>query len=399
VSRVNAYYRAYKGHMFSLLFIGLFYLANFAWNWPLIKWAGFRGGSRFIDLQSIMDSVRCFTQNKIGTYSDIVKTPCQGYSYTRELIWIIHLTRMDTVSTLVHGIVLMAIAGAILGGLAWKSHNRSIPVVFALFCPGLGLLFERGNLDEIVFILIATAGVCYYKRKLFICSVVLILAALIKFYTLPLLILLAILAKSRNIRVLNVAAFLALGVDFILQIVKLPELPHTWFISFGVGVFPEYLNLIPRLFNHSWQLSTKERYLVELILLLATFSFYLLRRSFFWAADKLIIELDTFNSSIGVFFAGAFITCYLTGVSYDYRLIFYAATFLVANNLWNSSTKFIRYLIFISLFFTTIFPAGKTNARTAFQFIGDFAMLLILPMIFEWWISNIRNLSKENNSE
>ena len=378
---------------FAAFFIVFIYVLQLRLNWPLVNWSGFRGGSRYIDLNDIIKSSKCFSGNNLGIYSNITNTPCAGYSYTRELIGFLQLTHLNQLPTNIFGFLLAFAMLTLATNMIYKSESNRLFVTFAAMCPGIFLLLERGNFDILVFVLVVFANYEFNRGRELTSILLIILSALIKFYTLPLILLFVIFGRSNRIRKLSLVIFATLAIDFIQQVTELPHLAHTWFISFGLGVFPEYVSLVPRFLHSSFELNKPEQYVIEILTFGASWWLYRSNRNWFWIQESERKSPKT-NLNLGIFMGLTFLTCYFTGNSYDYRLVFYVAFLITATDLWKLATSFSKILILVSLFFTTFFPTGFVTFRTIFQLIGDFAMLLLVPSIIEWVSKNIQNMYK-----
>jgi hypothetical protein len=219
-------------------------------NWPFIHLAGFRGFSRYIDLNSILKSADCFQENKLGIYSDISMSQCDGYMYGRELIFFIQNLELTPAATSILGTSLTLLAMVLISWLVLIAKSSNWLATIVIFTPGLSLLLERGNFDVVVFILVTLAAIALNNNLNILTYSLLVASALLKFYTLPLLFLAVVLMKMRNaFKYGLMVCSLFISYDLFKQIGNLPKLPGTWFISFGSGVFGEYINLILRLFD------------------------------------------------------------------------------------------------------------------------------------------------------
>jgi hypothetical protein len=278
-----------------------------------------------------------------------------------------------------------------LSRLALKSKAPNLFVAILLFTPGISLLFERGNFDSAIFLLVLLASWTLRKKMNLTTFFILVASTVFKFYTLPMLLVAISLMKISKVYkyfLLLITIFTAL--HLFKQLSELPKLPGTWFISFGAGVFAEYLNLVFRITG------------VELIIsgiLIPTLGLMIIAVSFF-SYNKLqnrlmrskIVYSNQYHDPItqlGFLCFVIFLSCYVSGISYDYRIIFYSVSLLGCPALWTLGKTKLRILVTFSVFFTTIFPPSLVTFRVVFQLFGDISMLIVLPILFgyyfEYW--------------
>lgn len=380
-----------------LLVAFVYYLYNLVFNWALIEWSGFRGESRFIDLHSVLKSAECFETNELGIYSDISHTACHGYMYGRELIFAIQALRIHPSQSFLLGNILAIVTLLTLLALLERSETSITILIVLSFAPGLSLLFERGNLDGFIALIVIGAAILYEQNSKNLSILLLMAASIFKFYTFPLVILIVLISKlSWKIKGLWLGISAVIAMDILLQIKSASKVPGTWFISFGAQIFGEYADLGFRFASRDFHLNTVSKIAIGMMFTLTSF-----------AISKRILRLDgavdtTYDpknkemksNTVAIFSFVVFISCYLTGVSYDYRAIFYI---LAINGIFatkSRNTPLITILIMLSILCTTIFPNEFINLRVAFQFIGDLAMLLLIPFMFKFYLHKIQEMRK-----
>jgi hypothetical protein len=371
-----------------------FYLCQLVSNWPLVNWAGFRGETRYIDLVSVIKSAECFKDNSLGIYSDISETPCNGYMYGRTLIYLIQILRIrPDVSLLVGGI--SALLGIIVViSLLFKSKAPNSIILVLSVTPGLSLLFERGNIDLFVFFATVIAAIAFRFKLYSLSIVILLIVSTLKFYTFPLVFVVILLAKQPQTRKIIWTVFSAvIAATMLDQITSSPKVPGTWFISFGMQVFGEYINLGFRSFNQEMKL----HWLFTIIIGLVLISTSALLKIFFsrTTSSGTISDEDLYTPScvvelVGLFSFIVFISCYLTGISYDYRIIFYVLAICGMPSTWFMQTKLLKPLVILSLLCSTIFSPSLIGERVIFQLAGDLAMLLVIPFMVEHYMKLAR---------
>lgn len=365
----------------------LFYIVQLILNWPFIHLSGFRGFSRYIDLNSILTSADCFQENKLGIYSDISKSQCEGYMYGRELIFFLQNLQLTPQMASVVGTALILLAMVLISWMALIARSPNWLATIVIFTPGISLLFERGNLDVVVFLLVTLAAIAVNKSLNILAYSLLVASALLKFYTLPLLfVAIAFMKMRKALKYSLIVVSLFVSYDLLKQIGNLPKLPGTWFISFGSGVFGEYINLISRMLDSGVVISGIGIKLIGIIVVACSFMFYAkkgskLIHSFDWSIN----QQGNYLPVIGFFSFVVFFSCYLTGISYDYRMIFYSISLLGLSQIWTIYQPKLKVMLILSLVCTTYFPPSQINVRVIFQLIGDVSMLVIVPVLAHYY--------------
>jgi hypothetical protein len=375
-----------------VILANLFYMTQLYLNWPFIHLAGFRGFSRYIDLNSILKSADCFQENKLGIYSDISMSQCDGYMYGRELIFFIQNLELTPAATSILGTSLTLLAMVLISWLVLIAKSSNWLATIVIFTPGLSLLLERGNFDVVVFILVTLAAIALNNNLNILTYSLLVASALLKFYTLPLLFLAVVLMKMRNaFKYGLMVCSLFISYDLFKQIGNLPKLPGTWFISFGSGVFGEYINLILRLFDSDVVIRGIGINIIGIFVVAGSFLFYAKKASkLIKPLDGSIDQQDKNLSVISLFSFIVFLSCYLTGISYDYRMIFYSISLLGFSQIWTISQPKLKVMLILSLVCTIYFPPSLINLRVIFQVIGDVSMLIIVPVLTHYYFEFVR---------
>jgi hypothetical protein len=215
----------------------------------------------------------------------------------------------------------------------------------------------------------------------------LVASALLKFYTIPLLfVAVAFMKVRRAFKYSLIVLSLIITCNLLLQISNLPKLPGTWFISFGSGVFGEYINLISRMLDSGVLITGLGLNLIGILAVASSFLFYAKNRSklirpFDWSIN----QQEKYLPIIGFFSFIVFFSCYLTGISYDYRMIFYAISLLGFSQIWDIAKSNLKIMVILSILCTTYFLPAQINLRVVFQLIGDFSMLIIVPALTHYY--------------
>jgi len=266
----------------------------------------------------------------------------------------------------------------------------------ALSSPGIWLLFERGNFDELIFILVALAALTFRTKYDWLGVILVGMTALMKFYTLPLFVILVLLQLRKSFRVVFLIGIIPLTLYLYSLISKIPAFPTTWFVSFGFKFPGEYLDLLLRREISPTYITNKT---AMLLLSIAVFLISL----FVMKTLKLIPELKTRDITLNptivdrlfIFGSITFGSCYFAGMNYDYRLIFLALIVAISPAALENDRK---SRIFISLgllaLWMSSFSFGLPGMLAVFlQFAGDLCLSLFMAALS---IVSLREVKKYN---
>ena len=181
------------------------------------------------------------------------------------------------------------------------------------------------------------------------------------------------------------------------------DFPSTWFISFGVPSIGLWINLIGENLGLGWlHLGALAGHVLGLIVFVASIAIlriFTIRRSedfvFLDYRETAEKEIDTLFLILG----SVFITCYLLGMNYDYRLIFIVASglTLVAQTKQGILRKELQYLLIIGVWLSS-FSFGVQNLSYSLfaliQFIGDFTLGIFTAFLSLRLVSIINSLAR-----
>lgn len=357
------------------------YLINFLFNWPISRWSDTSTGSLlFSDFKTLfiwaMDCrVNLELPNLLSVYSQIESSEtCTGFTYGTTLIILLSIlpTNIEfyVAVALIFGVLSVFAVGSFLASRYTMSFWQKMLVSLAFFSPGAHLLFERGNLDLQIFLLVVAAAAFLAKGRYFPAYFILLFATLIKFYTLPVLFLVSLLARNLRQQILTgVLTFLTLVwvfVDFsrgsILHVYGplqfgYPVLDH-YFVWLGIS-----LPLIPSLIGFLspflvWGLLVFiERKAGNAYLTSLTQSVNALQRDYAF-----------------IFTAITFCAMFFVALSYDYRLVFVA--FAGAGLILRSTfSRGVKAALWISLMIA-VWGSGAFGGN--FMFIPSFIKPFII---------------------
>ena len=321
---------AISGALMGVLFVAI-YLINFLFAWPITRWSGIsNGGFLFGDFSWLSKwSTDCRLDlslpNLFTAYSQIENSEtCPGFNYGMALIILLSVFQISWDSyiliALIVGVLGVFGLGVFLGRTYSMNSWQRVLSVLAIFSPGAFLLFERGNLDLIIFLMVVLAAVLS-NRNLFIPSLlIIVLASLMKFYTAPLVLLMALLAKRPAQRVVAWAMTIGTFVWVAIDLSRGPTLPIQGSVQFGYPVLNHYFEWLG-LFLEPVPSA------LGFIFPWLVWALLVLRQRSLDGSSLARLEANTrvLSGDYVFLFSGiTFSAMFFVGLSYDYRLVFLA---------------------------------------------------------------------------
>lgn len=376
-----------------MTFAGI-YLVNFLFNWPISRWSDTSTGSNlFTDFKTLFIwATECRVNLSLpqifSVYSQIeASETCTQFTYGTTLIILLSILptniELYVAAALIFGVLSVFALGFFLGNNYMMSFWQKVLVSLAFFGPGAHLLFERGNLDLQIFLLVLIAAALLAKGRYFPPYLVLLLATLLKFYTLPVLVLVSLLAKKLWQQILS-AIFTVLTLIWVVVDFSRGSILHVYGpIQFGYPVLDHYfewlgisLPLIPSLigFLAPW--------LVWALLVLIE------RKAGNSYRTRLTQSINALQGDYAfIFTAITFCAMFFVALSYDYRLIFLslAGVGLILKSAFSRGVKAALWTsLMIAVWgsgafggnFMFIPPAIKPFLIGGFQLAGDLAIFL-----------------------
>jgi hypothetical protein len=303
-------------------------MLSFYFSWPLLQLGSIGAGFNFADLLSTLSTIDCYREIGFDVYSDSNAGYCGNYIYGRELLQIFsqfpiypeHSESIGTIAILFFGII----SGIFCITVIKQKTTSIFFAVFLIASPGTSLLLERGNIDVFMIIGVFIVGVLMSKNQNHLGILLLSILTIFKFYTLPLLAVLVLFKLSGRQRIFGIISLIATGLLSLRSISLIRAgFPEGGYSQFGLNIVGNYLrrglemdisHLQGRIFGY-----------ISFILLLLVMSYLIRKKSL---ASHLILKRKQIDS-FGFYSILIFLTCYLTGLSYDYRLVF-----LIFGSLW-----------------------------------------------------------------
>ena len=370
------------------------YLVNFLLNWPVSRWSDTSTGSYlFTDFETLFIwATECRVNvgfpHLFSVYSQIeASETCKGFTYGTTLIILLSILPINLEFyvgvALALGVFSVFALGFYLSSSYRMSFSQTVLVTVAFFSPGTYLLFERGNLDLQILLLVLMAAALLARGIYLPAYLVLLFATLLKFYTLPLVVLVSLLAKNVRERILTTVLTSLTLAWVIFDYSRGPILQVYGPLQFGYPVLDHYFEwlgisaqLLPNLigFFAPW--------LVWALLVLVE------RKAGNLYQTKLRKSVGALEGDFAfVFTAVTFCAMFFVGLNYDYRLIFVAVAgvgLILKLKVSRGIKAALWILLLIAVWgsgafggnFTFIPAAIKPFLIGGFQLSGDLAVFL-----------------------
>jgi hypothetical protein len=154
------------------------YLVNFLLAWPTTRWGDISNGTflfgdfSWLSTWSAECRVDVALPQFFSIYSQIDSSQtCPGFNYGTTLIILLSIFPIAWEHYIVAALIVGLLSVLTLGYFLASNYNMSfwqkVLVSLAVFSPGTYLLFERGNLDLVIFLLLVMAGVLLCRVSFF----------------------------------------------------------------------------------------------------------------------------------------------------------------------------------------------------------------------------------------
>ena len=367
--------------VFTFASISIFYLLQTLSNWWLLSITGIKG-ERFGDLKSVLAYFDCYNTSGEDVFTAPTDDPCTGYIYGRQFLYL--MTRLgvgvNSINILAAFFALsfLFISSAIIA-LAPSTKKSTVFGLLVFISPGCWLLVERTNLDIFIFVFIGLAVFAIYKDFPGIAVLLLVISAFIKFYTFPLAVLTIFFIRKSQWKI-SAAVFVALsGVLLLSEIVRIPRLPGSWYVSFGNQIIAHWWNLLLSIKKLDWPQadflfgSIVGGVFILISSIICSSLFHQSIKSFSVDLEHRLVRLELV-ALVYLYTTSVFLICYFAGMNYDYRLFYEGISCLIAVKLLPKNSNLLRFLVLttlISLWCSSFFY-GMQGIRVVFiQLVGD----------------------------
>lgn len=329
-----------------------FYLTLILMNWPLLRITKMRGATDYQDLYGIFKFKECFANFGYNFTDKSIYPDCAGFVYNFQLLKILNLNILTGISpSQFHIFQLTLYSGlfAYIYAYIAKTQATKLLTLFLLFSPSSQLLLERGNLDAVMIPLIVFASLLIYRGRIFQSLILIILATMFKFYSIPIFLFAVLKAKNFLVKVTVVILFfIALYMSIHNYLLLREKSIETYCCSFGNDVFGLYLNRLGLNLNSTSISIAGWMILIFSIILVSSLSRTKLSVCIPRISNSILSESNIFLPLMLIFFV-----LYISGTNFDYKLqILSLAQLVYITNCSESSDRKtqIIYCLLIQVF-------------------------------------------------
>jgi hypothetical protein len=273
---------------------------------------------KFDDTYQVLNSAKCYATIGRSIYDQIT---C-SYLYGSPLLDLINFIGVSPMNVNFVGELFLYINIMIFTFISVRAYNkfgikRILLCVLIFISPPFHYLIERGNFDTLIILMLLISCIFISRGKLIFGSIFLGIASVIKFYTLPVLLIYLLYLKFSKSK--HLKFHLAIGI--ITGLIVFRDYLHIRGIlgsgtggyggTFGLKSIALYANHLSTYFNTTLVfLVTILSFILVIFVILFKFS---LRKPRFHA-------LDSFSYVIQLVFGLQIVICYLITINNDYRL-------------------------------------------------------------------------------
>lgn len=382
------------------LSIFLFTIIQDLINWPILQFARVVSPIKYRDTFWVLADADCFRAIGAGIYGLQSVTGCPGYIYGLPLLRaldILHIGQGDTkiFAYLMRALFIVSIA-LVVKSLKISLRNKLFITSILVLSPGVQLMLYNSNFDLLIFAMVILAHFTIQRGNVKLGLFLIFLSGLFKFYTIPLLLLFALLLPRFRNKSYSLILFMIAATSAIMDLRQMQEqIPSSGYAQFGFTIFAKYLEEI------SFPLSTINVYLVSsgLFLLMACFAYLLLKK------QRILdcFEVATANN-LYLVLSTVFLSCFMTGISYDPRLIYLSLAGLLLALVTEPRSS--RILIWAAILMSSLLSCGielgfiprnvtGLHPLRSIQLINDLAIEFLSVLLFlsllQWLIRLIQN--------
>lgn len=367
-----------------ILFVSIttFYMWLYISQWWLLKVQNNLGGGwGYRDLDSVLNAARCYERIGDAVYS--TAETCV-YQYGVFLLQFIQFFNLDSINLVLLGGLFVLLVFLILLGVAVFSVRTTRQAVVAFLIvssPGPWLLFERGNFDLLIVILVFLAAVFINSRLSILAILFITLTALMKFYTLPLLLVYILIEKRVTLRIVAAISICFVTPIILFDISRAPSFPNPTFVAFGLPSPGLWVNFFASRYGAPIEFSGPHLYFLGYLIFFACaylMHFSSLRKRFS-LQPQLLSTGPTLSKNIFLLFSSLYLICFLAGMNYDYRLTFLIISLLLLNVIFPNIQPSRWFLtVQIAALWATIFFFGVTGPIHVFlAILGNICQLIL----------------------
>jgi len=365
---MNSTKGSYRWHAFSVFVSATTILLNIKLDWPLMRLSQMRLLPSFIDHYAVFDFIPCISDDLL-----ICKQYYYGQAYLEIIAPLNRFTMTETILLILFIALFLIVVSCII---QVNSFYRLMLMQAFVLSPPVMFLLERGNLELLIFSLIAISVIRPLSKLNLLRSLALFFASIIKFYPVALLILIFLRSKRTLSRIsvlllITSFAFIVSRLDFPLKM----GATETYCCSFGNNIWGLYLIRMGLNINHLY-IS-----LIGLLFFSLVYVVYLLVYNRSYVARSLVKEMTLFQTDKRLplqSFMIIFSLLYFSGTNFDYKLMYLSIIpILVLSNLELSHKGKNFHLLAFCAISVFSFPSGYL------QPLGDFFLLCYFVFLLD----------------
>jgi hypothetical protein len=363
-------------------FIGYAILSflNLYFSWPLLQ--GNEGEpANFPDLDSVLNSVQIFISTGDEVFKYNSDLPGSGYMYGSTLLLLLQFLGASPTITNILGYFFICLTVLMVSICMSGIQNKSFALiafgVLISYSPFFWLLQQRGNIDTLIFALVFLAIFVLSRNLILLYYILILFISLLKFYTLPLLVIPFICGKKfLKLRILKAAIVIILFIFTLIQIVldlgKIANFPSGWQNSYGAPNYAYWLNQLSEYFLLKFQFNPQ---MVQGIVVSITLfgGYYLYRTKIFTRSIHLSFKKESkvndFRELLFVSFLFLFLISFLAGSNFDYRMFTLLIATTIARPFVITSQRSLFFLYVLGAFTFWLTALGST--LPLLQLAGD----------------------------
>jgi hypothetical protein len=376
------------------IFLNLFIALHAFLDWPIVKLSGIKQALDYGDLRIILRAADCYPDYGAQIYLETAGS-CL-YNYGQPLIWSIRALHLNESHTDILGIFLFLLTTTCFSVLMrmalGEMSGKQIIFTCLLFCsPPVMLLFERGNIDSLIFSFLCVAIIASHKKALHIQYIFVALASLYKFYTLPLLYFLLLQTKGyskiKQLTLLVTTILISLmvfhDVRSVLNGFSIPNPMSSAYGSSKVGF------AIGRIFEIDVSKFGQLTIGLFLTAILLVFALLMIRKRD--NTLSFVATLSVKQSTTVILFSQVFLVTWFTGMSYIYRLVLVIPVFIILTLRTSGIGKTKYFLVLTSIWLSPWFGG--------LELIGDFSLIILSTYLTGFlliYLKKMKQLGKIN---
>lgn len=393
---LNIIYKIFPNYLTTIFnsILVVFYVYQDATKWSIVKFINADAQRLNIDSFTVLHYAECY--DKIGDRVFEINDTCSSWIYGSFTLRILSFFKIfhgheQIGHVFTYSILLISVS--MISKYFWNPLIQTTLFV-GFISPPIWLLLERANFDALIFVFIYISGILFQKGYVKSSLSLILACTLIKFYTLPILLIAIVLIKKKMDKIL---AFVYSSIALLIILSDLSKMTgfpiQAGYNHFGMKIIGNYLGKI------NIRLDIYLQYIISAIIFLA-FIFVTLK---FLKQHENRYVTDLKNS---IFIFGkemlnfiVFISCFVVGLSVDYRLIFYIASVGYFLTLMPVNLRIYYSIVFVFSIWLT-YPTGNL------QTIGDLALEIVaalqIAMILNFMVKNnkfILGLALKNKSD